>query len=167
MGHLKGNLVLGLTLHVIRMSCLLIVLPGSLLDADNNNSRQEILSRLVLYSWAFTEVGRYPMYLFPSSSKARLMRLSLPMLTFPVGAFVEAVGAYRVLMELLAKDVNVEKIVYNHFMHDWVKVGLLGMVVLVNSSLGPTLAYPALLKKGIPALMGKSENRDNKRKKTA
>jgi len=31
----------------------------------------------------------------------------------------------------------------------------MGMVMLINGLLGPTMAYPALLNKGLPALMGK------------
>ena len=62
-GQLKGNLVLGVILHLIRMSCLLIVLPVGLSSSSGANV---LISTLVLYSWALTEVGRYPMYLFPS-----------------------------------------------------------------------------------------------------
>jgi hypothetical protein len=41
------------------------------------------------------------------------------------------------------------------------------MVVLVNSILGPTMAYPALLKKGLPVLLGKGSDTTTKREKTA
>lgn len=107
-------------------------------------------------------MGRYPMYLFPTSSIARYIRLVLPIFTFPVGAAAEAFGAYTVLTEIMRKGIigNGLPVVY------WVKVGLLGMVIFINGLLGPTLAYPALLKKGFPVLMGrKAEN--NKRTKTA
>lgn len=75
------------------------------------------------------------------------MRLVLPIVTFPVGAFAEAVGAYRELMKLWgSKPVdNLHRL----------KFCLLLGVVLINSILGPTMAYPALLKKGVPVLLGK------------
>jgi hypothetical protein len=38
---------------------------------------------------------------------------------------------------------------------DPIKLGLLGMVILINGLLGPTMAYPALLNKGLPVMMGK------------
>ena len=33
------------------------------------------------------------------------------------------------------------------------------MVVFVNGVLGPTMAYPALLKKGLPILTGKADKK--------
>ena len=165
MGQLKGNLVLGVVLHIIRMSCLLLVLPNGIASSsatigDDSNNQETMLNTLVLYSWALTEVGRYPMYLFPSSSKARFVRLVLPIATFPVGAFAEAMGAYRTLSKLMndgGAGENNNDDVDGGGVLQWVKIGLLGVVILVNSLLGPTLAYPALLKKGLPVLMGKGE----------
>jgi hypothetical protein len=46
-----------------------------------------------------------------------------------------------------------------------VKLGLLVIVILVNGLLGPTMAYPALLKKGLPALMGKKAEEGQRRAK--
>jgi hypothetical protein len=88
------------------------------------------------------------MYIFPSSLAARRVRLVAPLFTFPAGCAAEAYGAYRALamMERGIGGIGGE---------DPIKLGLLGMVVLVNGLLGPTMAYPALLKKGLPALMGK------------
>ena len=140
-GQIKGNLVLGVVLHMIRMTCLLLVLPDGLVAAESDN-----ICIMVLYSWALTEVGRYPMYLFPSSSIARFVRLVLPIITFPIGAIGEAVGAYGVLSKLW--DNNADSLY-------WIKIGLLGGVIGINSLLGPTMAYPALLKKGLPVLLGK------------
>ncbi len=160
LGQLKGNLALGVVLHAIRMSCLLIVLPGGFGGKVGSNqlSNQDLIGRLVLYSWALTEVGRYPMYIFPTSSKARFVRMVLPIVTFPLGAFAEAVGAYRVFMELTANSEEMDG-------QRLLKMGLLGMVISVNSILGPTLAYPALLKKGVPVLLGKAGSKDGKSKK--
>ena len=140
-GQIKGNLILGIVLHMIRMTCLMLVLPDGLGAAERDN-----ISIMVLYSWALTEVGRYPMYLFPSSSSARFIRLVLPIVTFPIGAIGEAVGAYGALSKLW--DNNADGLY-------WIKIGLLGVVIGVNSLLGPTMAYPALLKKGLPVLLGK------------
>ena len=140
-GQIKGNLILGIVLHMIRMTCLMLVLPDGLGAAERDN-----ISIMVLYSWALTEVGRYPMYLFPSSSLARFIRLVLPIVTFPIGAIGEAVGAYGALSKLW--DNNADGLY-------WIKIGLLGVVIGVNSLLGPTMAYPALLKKGLPVLLGK------------
>ena len=63
MGQLKGNLILGIVLHMIRITCLLLVLPNGLSSADyghNNtyNNPKLLTSILVLYSWSLTEVGR-------------------------------------------------------------------------------------------------------------
>lgn len=155
-GQLKGNLVLGVILHLIRMSCLLIVLPAALSSMED---KKVLVSTLVLYSWALTEVGRYPMYLFPSSGVARYIRLVLPIFTFPVGAFAEAVGAYWHLKQLLVDDAITKSSLH------WLQVGLLVMVVGINTLLGPTMAYPALLKKGLPVLMGKKGKSRSTRKK--
>jgi hypothetical protein len=85
--------------------------------------------------------------------------LVLPLATFPLGAFAEALGAYRALTKLWGSS-------YVDNLH-WFKVFLLGMVVLVNSLLGPTIAYPALLKKGLPVLLGKTSDTTTKREKNA
>jgi hypothetical protein len=145
-GQLKGNLVLGIILHLIRMSCLLIVLPAGL---SSSSWDTKLICTLVLYSWALTEVGRYPMYLFPSSEMARYVRLVLPIVTFPVGALSEAVGAFWHLKHTTSS----------------LQVGLLVMVIGINSILGPTMAYPALLKKGLHVLMGKKDTSNSTRKK--
>jgi len=159
-GQLKGNLVLGVILHIIRMSCLLIVLPAGLSSLAEDGDHTKLICTTILYSWSITEVGRYPMYLFPSSSMARHVRLILPIFTFPVGAFAEAVGAYKYLLQLLSSPSQT-----SYFLH-WMKVGLLGLVVSINTLLGPTMAYPALLRKGLPVLMGKQkEGRSNRKKK--
>lgn len=146
LGQIKGNLVLGIVLHVIRLSCLFLVLPQGIAADD-------YLCKMVLYSWALTEVGRYPMYIFPSSSIARWVRMVVPIVTFPIGAIAEAVGAYNALLELWDRE-NVDGLY-------WLKIGLLGMVVGINSLLGPTMAYPALLKKGLPVLLGKKDGKSN------
>ena len=128
MGDLPGNLVLGVVLHAIRFIAVLFVVPS------NPNSW---IAGAVLLSWAFTEVARYLMYLFPSSETCRSIRMVVPLATFPVGAIAEGYGAYLLFsMEDTAS---------------WLKAVLAGMI-FVNGVLGPTMAYPALLKKGLPIL---------------
>jgi hypothetical protein len=102
------------------------------------------------------------MYIFPSSAFARWIRLVLPIVTFPIGAISEAVGAYNALSKLWSSKDDSDGLY-------WIKVGLLGMVIGINSLLGPTLAYPALLKKGLPVLLGKKDQSSSKqqRKKSA
>jgi len=154
-GQLKGNLILGAVLHAIRLTCLCLVLPGGLarLDADPGfYGSEHALCMAVLYSWSLTEVGRYPMYLFPASGTARTVRVLLPLVTFPVGAASEAVGAYGVLMETMHLGDKKE-------MRHWAQICVLGMVVFVNGVLGPTMAYPALWKKGLPILTGKASTK--------
>ena len=138
-GRLRGNLLLGAVLHTVRASCLIFVLPDALTRGDR-------AAGWVLSAWSVTEVCRYPMYLLPASSAARRVRLAAPLFTFPAGCAAEAYGAYRALAMEWGGGGG-----------DPVKLGLLGMVILVNGLLGPTMAYPALLKKGLPALMGKTE----------
>ena len=96
------------------------------------------------------------MYLFPDAKLARYVRLVVPLFTFPLGAAAEAIGAYRVLIGLMGEE-------YDRSIVHWVKVGSLAMVVLINSILGPSMAYPALLKKGLPVLMGKGEKKNSKK----
>lgn len=151
-GQLKGNLLLGLVLHAIRFTCLIYVLPNgvSLLPCD-------VTTIFVLYAWSITEVTRYPMYLYPTSDIARRVRLVVPLVTFPVGCMAEAYGSYRTL-EKEYKYSREEGVGTN-----LIKIGMLGMVILINGLLGPTMAYPALLKKGVRALMG---TKTDERKKT-
>ena len=129
-GSLPGNPVLGVVLHLIRLVALVIVIPGAPLSHWTGTA--------VLLSWAATEIARYPMYLFPSSGTCRSVRLVTPLATFPIGAFSEAYGAYVVLTGEGKKSI-------------WVEAALTAVLV-VNVGLGPTLAYPALLKKGLPVL---------------
>ena len=93
-GQLKGNLLLGLVLHAIRMTCLMYVLPDGILLLPC-----DVTTMTVLYAWSITEVTRYPMYLYPTSDIARRVRLVVPLVTFPVGCMAEAYGSYRTLLK--------------------------------------------------------------------
>ena len=67
-GQLKGNLVLGMVLHIIRVSCIVFILPDGLATnpaksaAEMNTNQgyafleQPSLSLLILFSWCITEV---------------------------------------------------------------------------------------------------------------
>jgi hypothetical protein len=128
-GDLKGNFVLGIVLHAIR---LVTVLETMARLPPNHWTGASILA-----SWALTEVFRYPMYMFPDNQFCRSVRMVVPLVTFPIGAFSEAYGAYMV------------------FFDPECPLGLkvaLSAVLFVNGVLGPTMAYPALLKKGLPIL---------------
>ena len=136
MGSLKGNFVLGIVLHAIRLVTVLETIP---------RLPHHWTGGAILTSWAVTEVFRYPMYMFPSSQICRSVRMVVPLVTFPVGAFAEAYGAYLV------------------FFDDATPLALkiaLSSILFVNGVLGPTMAYPALLKKGLPILgLGKAKKR--------
>lgn len=100
------------------------------------------------------------MYLLPKSEAARRIRLVVPLVTFPVGCAAEAYGAYVAMVETLKDESGALALKGSY---NWVKVVLLGMVLLINGLLGPTMAYPALLKKGMPVLLGKSGEKRTKR----
>lgn len=168
-GQLPGNLTLGIVLHGIRFTNLLYVLPSSkywgggeeTVESSDNASNEgsnfltmDTLAWLVLYSWAITEVTRYPMYILTNNPTARFVRLTVPLVTFPVGAFAEGYASHLTLAALFAKDpesmISVKNI-------------LLLAVVVINGVLGPTMAYPFLLKKGVPVLLGKEKPRKSKK----
>ena len=127
-GDLKGNFVLGIILHAIRIVTLLrtmVLLPNHWTGVA------------ILGSWAVTEVFRYPMYMFPTNKFCRSVRMVVPLVTFPIGAFSEAYGAQIVFFDPKTSLL--------------LKVAL-SAVLFINGILGPTMAYPALLKKGLPVL---------------
>lgn len=140
-GDLPGNLVLGAVLHAIRLTVLCLVWDP-----------QPWTGAAIYWSWAVTEVTRYPMYLFPNSSFLRSTRMVIPLVTFPVGAFSEAYATYVVFQQ----DETAK----------WWKLGLYVAVLFVNGILGPTMAYPALLKKGLPVLGGTAKKTRDQTKKT-
>ena len=65
-GQLKGNLVLGMVLHMIRISCIVFILPDGLATNPAKSAvemndgyailEQPSLSLLILFSWCITEV---------------------------------------------------------------------------------------------------------------
>ena len=137
---LPGNLTLGVILHAIRFTAILEVLPRAVELAAADNTQWSWTAPAILFSWAITEVTRYPMYLFPSSQLCRSIRMVVPLVTFPIGAFSEFCGAYQVFFAVTGDKVPL-----------WLQI-ILVVMMLVNGLLGPYLAYPALLKKGLPIL---------------
>lgn len=141
---LPGNLTLGVILHAIRFTAILEVLPRAVVLAAGDTAQWTWTAPAILFSWAITEVTRYPMYLVPSSQLCRSIRMVVPLVTFPIGAFSEFCGAYQVFFAATGEEEN-DKIPL------WLQM-ILVVMMLVNGILGPYLAYPALLKKGLPIL---------------
>jgi Protein tyrosine phosphatase-like protein, PTPLA len=141
LGDVPGNLLLGTILHTIRFTAILEVLPRAAAICAIQTTPSWPTVTAVLISWSVTEVTRYPMYMFPVSSPARSIRMVMPLVTFPIGCVAEFAGACQVLfMKQEGTTVPV-----------WLKF-LLVVMMFVNGVLGPCLAYPALLKKGLPVL---------------
>ena len=133
LGDVKGNFVLGIVLHMIRTTIILIVLPVVPTMIQNG----------ILLSWAVTEVARYPMYMFYGNTVLRNIRLVVPIVTFPIGAISEGYGAWMVLTTSEKPSLFVTCILI--------------LVLFINGVLGTLLAYPALLRKGLPILLGKKK----------
>ncbi|KAL3932820.1 MAG: hypothetical protein SGBAC_010673 [Bacillariaceae sp.] len=135
LGDLKGNLTLGLFLHAIRLGSIFAVIPR----LPEGHWTQDY----IYFAYSVTEVTRYPMYLFPSSTAMRKIRMIAPLFTFPVGCYTEGLAAYMVLMQ--EKEEGAEK-------HPVWLVIVLAFILFVNGVLGPTQAMPALISKGLPGL---------------
>ena len=144
----------GIILHTIRL--ITICLPLTRFAAADDDD-ETWLGMLILGSWSVTEVCRYPMYLFPNQARARSVRMLVPMLTFPVGAWAEGYSAYLVLLRNSSSSSSNNNL-------GLLSQLLLGGVVGINGLLGPTMAYPALLQKGIPYLFGNHINHTKKKK---
>ena len=120
-GTLPGNLLFGSLLHLIRVIVWFIIIPQS----------KTIWIRLILGIWSMTEVSRYPMYIFKRSKYIRLLRMLIPLLSFPLGCFCEAFAAYSV---------------YSRDQSLWVQISLI-FLLCINGILGPSMAYPHVLQK--------------------
>lgn len=146
LGDLPGNVVLGVVLHAIRFTVLTVVLASDKKDDDDSGSAlsPSWLQQAIFLSWAVTEVSRYPMYMFSGNAAVRNVRMVVPLCTFPVGAAAEGYATYLVLWQQLQSSSS-------SGIQLW-QQALLVAVLFVNGVLGPTVAYPALLKKGLPVL---------------
>jgi len=127
-------------LHIIRLTVLVQVLPRCPVS-------HAWLATAVLGSWAVTEVSRYTMYVFKSFGPARVLRMAVPIVTFPIGCSTEAYSAWLVFQQ---GNLPVA-----------LKAALTGMLA-INVLLGPTMAYPVFLKKGLEAL-GLRKTKDKKK----
>ena len=90
LGVLRGDLALAITVHYTRLLMWFVTL------ADPSVTSTTV--KLVLTAWSVTEVGRYPMVLFPQSAALKTLRYAVPVVTFPLGAGMEAWASYNVLM---------------------------------------------------------------------
>ena len=151
-GDLPGNVVLGVVLHAIRLTVLTVVLPQS--STDNAS----FWGQAIFASWAVTEVSRYPMYMFPGNTVLRDIRMIVPLVTFPLGAAAEGYATFLVWKLQQQSALAITRL------PNWQHILLLG-VLFVNGILGPTTAYPALLKKGLPVLGLAKKKRSIKKKK--
>jgi len=79
LGQLKGNVILGVILHAIR----LLTVLETIVRLPNHWTGPFILG-----SWAITEIFRYPMYMFPNNQLCRSIRMVVPIVTFPIGASI-------------------------------------------------------------------------------
>eukprot|EP00657_Telonema_sp_P-1_P010087 TRINITY_DN4378_c0_g1_i1.p1 TRINITY_DN4378_c0_g1~~TRINITY_DN4378_c0_g1_i1.p1 ORF type:complete len:208 (+),score=35.15 TRINITY_DN4378_c0_g1_i1:148-771(+) len=130
-GTLRGNVLLGVTLHAIRTFVLFNVLPDGP-PGDKGHS----LCHVVLCAWAVTEVARYPYYIRPTPL-TKALRFAVPVLTFPVGAGFELVSAW------LFVDKAGPWASWRH--------SIASLIVCVNA-LGGVASYPAMVKKGVDSL---------------
>ena len=88
LGLLRGDLALGITVHYTRILMWFVTLPHPEVSA--------LIVKLILAAWSVTEIGRYPMVLFPNNAALKTFRYMVPLITFPLGAGTEAYAAYVV-----------------------------------------------------------------------
>ena len=133
-GHLRGDLILGIDVHYTRLMMYCFTM--------SHEAVPSIVVKLILLAWSLTEVTRYPMVLFPKQAALKTIRYAVPLVTFPLGAGTEAYAAWLVL---------------NVTPHTPLKVALFG-IVLVNV-IGGTFWYPSMVAK-----VGKSLREPSKAK---
>ena len=122
-GILRGDFALSFVVHYTRSMMLFVAMPHAAVNGT--------IAKLILVAWSLTEVGRFPMVLFPKSKLLKTVRYATHLITFPLGAGTEAYAAYLVLLE----TTN------NMFLK-----GLLGLIVFTNV-VGGVAWYPGMIKK--------------------
>ena len=144
----KGNIILGVCLHVTRIFVLLKILTQGELT-------EFWAGFLVLLSWGVTEVARYPTYILKSSKACEIMRCTVPVLTFPLGAGAEAWAAWSVAKNegCFGQTPTFQCVI------------LFG-ILFQNVVLGVVLAYPAILHKARKSLKGPKEGKKANKKDT-
>jgi len=141
-GNLRGDLAMSFTVHYTRMLMLFTTIPHPAVSS--------FLQKMIVLSWAATEVTRYPMVLFPDSKMLRLLRYATPLITFPMGAGGEAFASYLVHKEtpnhLLygGADASLSQIVLSF---------AFVLVIIVNVG-GGSIWYPSMCMKVVKALKG-------------
>uniref|UniRef100_A0A7S2N1V3 Very-long-chain (3R)-3-hydroxyacyl-CoA dehydratase n=1 Tax=Helicotheca tamesis TaxID=374047 RepID=A0A7S2N1V3_9STRA len=149
---LAGNFVLGIILHCIRTGMILSGFPRLLaLSVTKDNESDTFWVEAILWTWAITEVSRYPMYLMQSKI-VRLVRMVVPVFTFPLGAGSEAYVSYLLLKTSLGLGSEGDASAA-----EWMARLIFGLTLFINALLGPTMAYPAIVKKAMKELSGKEE----------
>jgi hypothetical protein len=133
-GNLRGDLTLAADVHYTRLMMCFVTIPHSEVSA--------LVVKLILFAWSITEVTRYPMVLFPSSSVLKTIRYAVPLITFPLGAGTEAYAAYIVM-----KVASTDKVM---------KLAL-GLIVLINI-FGGAAWYPSMVAKVVRSL-GRGETK--------
>ena len=128
----KGNVLLGCVLHYTRLLVAMVIFP--VVPAA-------LPSKLVLLAWALTEVCRYPMFLLPRSRTVRILRYVTPVVTFPLGAGMEAVCAYLALGPLGSGRKAVGPVLY----------ALVALIIPMNV-VGGLVAYSGLVSKAMASL---------------
>eukprot|EP00429_Kryptoperidinium_foliaceum_P053250 CAMPEP_0176082014 /NCGR_PEP_ID=MMETSP0120_2-20121206/41024_1 /TAXON_ID=160619 /ORGANISM="Kryptoperidinium foliaceum, Strain CCMP 1326" /LENGTH=203 /DNA_ID=CAMNT_0017415781 /DNA_START=47 /DNA_END=658 /DNA_ORIENTATION=+ len=123
-GGLKGNLSLGIGLHLTRAFVIFAIFPCL---------KDHMACPVVLFAWAFTEICRYPLYIFGGSLVSKL-RYVVPVITFPLGAGGEAWGMYAALPQL-----------EGFFRYQ-------AMFHIAVNVIGGLCVYPGLVKKGARSL---------------
>merc|ERR1712070_309436 len=88
LGLLRGDLALGFVVHYTRIFMWFVAFP--------NPAVTSLTAKLILVAWSATEVARYPMVLFPNVPALKVFRYTMPLVTFPLGAGMEAWAAYKV-----------------------------------------------------------------------
>lgn len=123
-GTAQGNLALGIILHLVRLLVITVILPAL---------PTVLASKLIVVSWALTEICRYPMFLRPRSTRFRTLRYLIPVLTFPIGAGAEAWAAYLSLAHMSRRSPLLR--------------GCVALVAPSNVILGALIGYPTILKR--------------------
>jgi len=141
LGMLRGDFMLSFTVHYTRLLMYFITLP--------HPNVSPLVVKLILLAWSLTEVGRYPMVLFPDSKILKTMRYAVPLVTFPMGAGTEAYAAFLVH--------QVTPMAENPVLY-----AALSLVILVNGIFGPVW-YPGMVRK-VGRSLGESKEGDAKKK---
>jgi len=122
LGMMRGDILLGFTVHYTRLLMIFVVMPDPSVTCLNQ--------KVIILAWAATEVARYPMVIFRDIKPLRTLRYAVPLITFPQGAGSEAWAAFSLL-----------QVTNNQMLF-----GALCLVVLINVG-GGLVWYPSMVRK--------------------